>query len=168
MIEPSHLLEQAEKLIDGARGAPRQADLRRSISASYYALFHTILRQCALAVAGGGPWTPEYRIVYRSIEHRTVKEVCADAAKPLLPERIRTLFHREQFSVELRSAAFVFGGLQEERHIADYDPAPTERIVKERALKAIGSAQAAMESIERLPKEELGQFAYLVCFRARP
>src|SRR4051794_12882066 len=38
-----HLLDQAERLIaPGGRGAPRQVDLRRAISNSYYALFHAV------------------------------------------------------------------------------------------------------------------------------
>ena len=50
-MNPQDLLRIAEELargaIGGGRGRPRQAELRRAISAAYYALFHTLaLMRC--------------------------------------------------------------------------------------------------------------------------
>ena len=48
VVNPGHLLDQSDELIGNPRGgAPRQADLRRAISNSYYALFHAILCEAA-------------------------------------------------------------------------------------------------------------------------
>ena len=40
---PEHLLDQAERLAATGTGAPRQTNLRRAISAAYYAVFHRTL-----------------------------------------------------------------------------------------------------------------------------
>ena len=37
------LLSQANRLAAASTGRPRQADLRRAVSASYYALFHLLI-----------------------------------------------------------------------------------------------------------------------------
>jgi hypothetical protein len=48
ILNPDHLLEQADKLISPpAAGPPRQVDLRRAISSAYYGLFHSCLTAAA-------------------------------------------------------------------------------------------------------------------------
>lgn len=48
---PFDLIRIAEQLASGAigsgRGRPRQAELRRAVSAAYYAMFHALARCCA-------------------------------------------------------------------------------------------------------------------------
>jgi hypothetical protein len=43
IFNSDHLFEQADKLIVSQAGRPRQADIRRAISAAYYGLFHAIV-----------------------------------------------------------------------------------------------------------------------------
>lgn len=55
-MNPYDLIRIARHLatggVSGDRGRPRQADLRRAISAAYYALFHALCRCCADTLAG--------------------------------------------------------------------------------------------------------------------
>jgi hypothetical protein len=43
VLNPSHLFEQANKLVAIQVGPPRQVDIRRAISAAYYATFHATM-----------------------------------------------------------------------------------------------------------------------------
>jgi uncharacterized protein (UPF0332 family) len=42
------LLQQAKELVHNNPGAPTQADLRRSVSSAYYALFHLLIFDACL------------------------------------------------------------------------------------------------------------------------
>lgn len=54
MIRPDGLLEHAAQLAAGP-GRPREADLRRGISAAYYAVFHDLTGRAARHLAGSFP-----------------------------------------------------------------------------------------------------------------
>ena len=92
-MNPEHLFEQAESLIQApAAGRPRQVDLRRAISAAYYALFHAILAAAAdLVIGTTRRSTVLYELVYRSIDHRALKDLCTESNKTDLNEKICTL-----------------------------------------------------------------------------
>lgn len=85
MIRPIELLENGRLLLPGKQ--PSQADLRRSVSASYYGLFHLFAGSSTIR------FFPErgddfYARVIRTFEHRTMKETCClfsrkDGAIPL-------------------------------------------------------------------------------------
>src|ERR1700676_3334710 len=47
VLDPNHLFEQANKLITIQVGPPRQVDIRRAISAAYYATFHATITAAA-------------------------------------------------------------------------------------------------------------------------
>ena len=47
MIDPDGLLDHAEKLANAERGRPTDVDLRRRISAAYYAVYHELTGQAA-------------------------------------------------------------------------------------------------------------------------
>ena len=78
VLNPDHLLEQADGLIvPPGGGAPRQADLRRAISNAYYAVFHAVVTQAADELVGKtNRTTPRYALVYRSIDHSSLRKVC--------------------------------------------------------------------------------------------
>lgn len=71
------LLEAARQLIArgvGQRGRLPSARIRRSISTSYYALFHFLLEETATRIAGtGGGLRVRRRILTRTVSHRGVK-----------------------------------------------------------------------------------------------
>jgi hypothetical protein len=80
ILNPEHLLEQAGRLIaPGLRGQPRQVDLRRAISAAYYAVFHAALTLAADHFVGvTRRATSQYSLVYRSIDHRSLRDLCIE------------------------------------------------------------------------------------------
>src|SRR5262245_20158318 len=89
IIDPDHLLDQADRLIASTGGgAPRQVDLRRAISNAYYALFHAVTTEAADDLVGRTHrQSPRYQLVYRSIEHRSLLRLCEDIVKTSLPAK---------------------------------------------------------------------------------
>lgn len=91
---------------------PTQSEIRRSISSSYYAVFHALARTCANALVGKTPSKRPNKAwveVYRGLSHGVCQKACSQASKVDFPTCIQ-LF------------ADNFQQLQELRHRADYDP----------------------------------------------
>jgi hypothetical protein len=81
--DPSELLRQADALARSA-GAT-QADLRRAISTAYYVVFHFCLSAAADMVCGiASRSTARYSLVYRSVDHKTLKRT----VRPAQPDKI--------------------------------------------------------------------------------
>jgi hypothetical protein len=89
VLNPDHLLDQADRLTTPpVGGAPRQADLRRAISTAYYALFHAVLTEAADDLMGSTQrQSARYALVYRSIDHRAIRDRCNDLKKPQPPAK---------------------------------------------------------------------------------
>lgn len=87
ILNPDHLFDLAEKLIVASpAGAPRQVDLRRAISSAYYGVFHATLISAADHFVGATKrTTTEYALVYRSINHRSLRTLGLQVIKPTLP-----------------------------------------------------------------------------------
>ena len=61
------------------RGRPRQTELRRAVSAAYYALFHTLANSCATTLVGSTRANRDqtaWRQTYRSLEHGHAQRQC--------------------------------------------------------------------------------------------
>jgi hypothetical protein len=88
-LNPDHLFEQADKLVvPSPAGPPRQVDLRRAISAAYYGVFHFCLTAAADEFVGVTQRaTSRYALVYRSIDHKTFRDLCLEAKKPTPPAK---------------------------------------------------------------------------------
>jgi hypothetical protein len=121
------LLSQAVALarIDPKR--PKQANLRRAVSAAYYALFHYLVREACYVQIGSQHQQAGFRhVLARGYSHQVMKQACAsfgggtlkDAVKKGLP--LNAAGHYAIVKpIQLIAAAFV--ELQEKRHLADYD-----------------------------------------------
>lgn len=124
VLNPEHLLDQAERLfLPPAAGPPRQVDVRRAISAAYYAVFHHVLTLAAdefVGVTKRG--SKRYSLVYRSVGHRPLRELCIDAQKVTLPAKLRRYLPSSSFGPNIQAFAAALVDLQEKRHAADYDP----------------------------------------------
>jgi hypothetical protein len=164
---PEHLFEQAERLSARlAAGAPRQVDLRRAISATYYALFHASVTAAADAFVGGNRRSaPEYALAYRSIDHGWLRQLCVDLNKPKLPQTYAGLAPAGGFDTDLRSFCAAVADLQERRHAADYDP--RAKVTRADALVAIGSARAALGRFRKADARHRQLFLALLLFRPR-
>jgi hypothetical protein len=114
------LLEQARHLAGREPMRPRQASLRRAISASYYALFHFLGAECAKISAPVRPMGLRVQ-VRRALVHADMKSLCRQfAGRTGLSEHLRLLVTLP-FEPGLIALARRFLELQEARHAADYD-----------------------------------------------
>jgi len=142
ILNPDHLFEQAEKLIAPQAGRPRQADIRRAISAAYYAIFHAIITAAAdqfVGVTNRGE--PRYGLVYRSVDHGWLRKVCEEVRKPTLSSRF-SRYAPAGFGANIVTFAAAMVDLQEKRHSADYDV--MARIDRSDATFAIHTARVAL------------------------
>jgi hypothetical protein len=121
---PEHLIDQAHDLAaPPAIGARRQANLRRAVSTAYYALFHAILTDVADQLVGKGQRnTPQYALVYRSVQHRRLTDLCENIVKEKVPDKYKPYVPQGGFGPDLLAVAKILKDLQDKRHSADYDP----------------------------------------------
>ena len=165
ILNPDHLFEQAERLIvPFPAGAPRQVDLRRAISSAYYGLFHATLIAAADHFVGARS-TPEYALVYRSVNHRSLRSLCSQIIKPMLPTNFVPYGPRNAFGADIRAFAAAVVELQEKRHAADYDP--LIRVESSDALLAVSVARSAAARFNRAGGRRRIAFLTLLLFPPR-
>src|SRR4051794_18956303 len=118
---PDHLLEQADRLATPRHaGPPRQADLRRAISTAYYAVFHAALAAAADQFVGVTKRsTSQYTLVYRSIDHRVLRDLCVAVTKQQVPQKLARHIPAIGFGSDIESFAANALELQRIRHAAD-------------------------------------------------
>ena len=116
-MNPSELIAIARALVDGViTSAPQsasQTELRRAVSCTYYAMFHTLAVSNADTLVGTSPadrqrWA--WQQTYRAADHRPTRNRLASAS---LGNRFPPSIH--DFGKEFIAA-------QRARHSADYDP----------------------------------------------
>ena len=130
MALSNDLITTARQLAHVHQRRPRQVDLRRSISTSYYALFHGLAELAAGRLVGttsAAQKSDAWSRVYRDLNHLTAKKACS---RPEL----------QGCSQELARFLMAFPTLQELRHQADYDP--IVRFKQGEALSAADDADA--------------------------
>ncbi len=120
-MDPNELLRQAWRLTEVTEFGPSDADMRRAVSAGYYAVFH------AFAAAAANQAVPNNNaalqaIVRRTISHAQLKRACNLFIQPLdrQPDAVRLLLDDHGWT-ELVALARALPELQEARHRADYD-----------------------------------------------
>lgn len=142
------LIDQAVELV--SKNNPTQADVRRAISAAYYAVFHLLVADAAAY------WSdPESRHSFaRIFEHSALRR----ASNRILTGKIAP-------SPALKMVAKSFVFLQDERYLAEYHNGavwtPTE------ALEDIAIAREAFDAWQ-LVRHELEAKEYLISFLIRP
>ena len=162
-VNPDDLIEIAESLASGRLGhqvgKPRQAELRRSVSAAYYALFHTLAGNCADLLVGGRSSTPikqAWRQTYRALDHGQVSRQCTERrSKRVLAK----------FPQAIRDFAEQFVRMQRERHLADYDP--YEGFTRSTVLQLIEETKAAIADFRQVDRADRRAFAIFVLFQMR-
>ena len=164
---PDHLLDQAHRLTAPAgQGAPRQTDLRRAISSAYYGVFHAVVAAAADDFAGRTKRdTPRYALVYRSIQHKALQNLCKDIVKPKLPAKYQDHVPKGGFGTDLQAFANTVVELQEKRHKADYDP--LYRVSISDAVLAVASGRPALSLLTTANRTRRKAFLSLVVFSPR-
>ena len=162
-MNPDDLIRIARLLAGGMTGGglgrPRDADLRRAVSAAYYALFHALAACCADTLIGSSPRTRSqqaWRQTYRALDHGPAKERCARR-------------EIEQFPQDIQDFAASFVKLQGRRHTADYDPLPDRGsgFYRSDVLKLIGEVEEMIGVLNAASDLDRRAFAALVLFRLR-
>jgi hypothetical protein len=153
---PKDLIAQAETLAKLSQGKPKQANLRRSVSAAYYAVFHALCYSNANAILGRTSKRPEaaWLQAYRATDHGKAKSSCESAQKMNFPQ-------------DIKDFANAFFSLQEHRHRAGYNPDASTHFSKKEVFALIGSARAAVDAIQRAPLSDRRAFAIHVWFGKR-
>lgn len=167
VLNPEHLLEQAERLVEApAAGPPRQVDVRRAISAAYYAVFHHVAAASADEMIGKTlRQTSRYTLAYRSIDHRALRELCDIVRKSTLPPKWAPHAPANGFGNNLAAFAAGLLELQDKRHEADYDP--SVRVKTADALSAVRTARSAIRRFEKASQNRRKAFLTLLLFQPR-
>jgi hypothetical protein len=167
ILNPEHLFEQADRLIaPPPAGPPRQVDLRRAISSAYYGVFHAALTAAADEFVGKTKrTTKQYSLVYRSIDHKNLRDLCTELKKQNLPAKYARYQPANGFGRNIPEFAAAVLELQEKRHAADYDPAI--RIKSSDAVLAVETARTALRRFGQASATRRKAFLGLLLFQPR-
>jgi uncharacterized protein (UPF0332 family) len=143
---PKDLLAQADYLLKLSPKRPKQANLRRAVSASYYAVFHSLCRSNANTLVGTGALRPQraWLQTYRAVDHGQAKSRCKDA-------------NAKGFPISIQAFAESFVTLQEHRHRADYSP--DQHFTKQEVIEVIRLARSAVAAMTNAPTKDRRAFA---------
>jgi uncharacterized protein (UPF0332 family) len=167
VISPDHLLDQANGLIvSGATGRPRQVDYRRALSATYYALFHAaLIKAVELIIPQHRRQSPNYKLVYRSLDHKKLRDVCGAIKQQNPPLNFSPYFPAHGFSADLIAFATAVVEAYEKRHLADYDP--FYHVTRSDASVMVATARAALVHLGQATADDLFSLATLLFFTKR-
>lgn len=166
ILNPDHLFEQAEELITPQTGRPRQADIRRSISAAYYAVFHAAITAAVDQFIGSTNRDENrYGLAYRSVDHGWLRKLCEEVQKPMPSAKFKRYAPAAGFGKNIADFAAAVEDLQEKRHSADYDV--MIRMNRSDALLAISKARAALGRLNKASQSERLAFLSLLLFQPR-
>jgi uncharacterized protein (UPF0332 family) len=167
MADPLHrqLLSQARRLARLDPKRPQQGNLRRAVSAAYYALFHSLIDHACRAMLGTSMKLRPYRdALARAFQHGAMNGACELFARPELRKKRKKLLP-SGLSVhpDLRSVAQAFRDAQEKRHLADYDR--TQKFTRSEVLALVRDVDDAMSSFTRIRGQPETRF-FLTCLLA--
>ena len=148
------LLAQANMLAICDPGKPKQANLRRAVSAAYYSIFHLFVSEGA-SVMGSKLSAIARTRLRRAFGHGQMKEVCskyfAATTAASFTLQIAPLLSFP-LDVKLKSVAGVFVDMQEARHAADYDV--STKLTRIDVLSMIADVEAAIPDWKSIRKTD--------------
>jgi uncharacterized protein (UPF0332 family) len=156
------LLAQARSLAKSDLRRPKQANLRRAISATYYAVFHFLVDQSCRTIIGTQQDKSAFRhVLGRAFVHSDMKAACESFSGGTLKKGAsKGLPSGFGIPKEIRHIADTFVELQSKRHAADYDL--TERFNRADVLYSRMKAKTAIRRFKQLKKSDAKKF-FLVC-----
>lgn len=158
------LLEAARRLLarpSGRRGRLPSARVRRSISTSYYALFHFLLDEVATRIAGTGSGLRiRRRILTRTISHRGLKTTLSKVRGATVDPSIADFMWGAVGALPQAAPAFAqniaraFLDAQAKREDADYDlnkslSETDARLLRLRVKRVIAGWRGARTQVDR-------------------
>ena len=166
ILNPDHLFEQAGKLISPPAGRPRQVDVRRAISAAYYAIFHATITAAVDQLIGvTSRDQSRYGLAYRSVHHAWLRDLCREIQKSTLSNKFKPYTPPSGFDPNITAFAAAVVELQEKRHSADYDV--MIRMNRSDAALAIATAEAALNRFSKASEPQRLAFLSLLLFPPR-
>jgi hypothetical protein len=148
---------------------PRQANLRRSVSSAYYAVFHFLVEEaCCIQFGTQHVQAPFRYALGRAFTHSIMKEACTSFGGGTLKESVIKGLPRDSngkyavhFAIKDLAANFV--ELQEKRHVADYDRG--ERLHRSDVLFLLDEAVNRVVDFAAIPLSDEKKF-FLACLWA--
>lgn len=157
-LNPKGLLKQAKHLAQ--LGKPQQVNLRRAVSAAYYATFHLLVSEASRALSKGRDRRLAM-LLARSFGHEDMAAACrtfASGGSPpaIIQQSYPHLIGRDNqgrpthltLPPELVSVAQAFVDLQKARHDADY--ATHRRWTRTEALAEVARADGAFSEWDKI------------------
>ena len=138
---PRDLLAQAKLLATKEKSRPKQASLRRSVSAAYYALFHLLVDAAARRLVSGADRQPLRNCLVRAFDHGVMKRVALQFAEQSLSPRLSPALNGLPLQDEIVRVAAAFVDLQQHRHDADYNLG--RRFTRVEVLNIVSDAEQA-------------------------
>lgn len=159
------LLQQARHLAGLDSGRPKQANLRRAVSAAYYAIFHLLVDQsCRLAVGTQHAQRDYRQVLGRAFSHSAMKSACSSFSGGTLKSSVQQgLPDSFQIPTPVSLIASVFVALQSARHRADYDLA--HQFSRKDVYWQIEQVESAIDKFQQLGSGEERKF-FLACLWA--
>jgi hypothetical protein len=154
--DPDELLAQADAL--AGKPSPTQTDLRRAISAAYYALFHFTLTAAAdMVLSSGARSSAAYSLIYRSVDHSRWKNLAKQiTGSPIAPAG--------GFG-KIENFPTVAANLYEQRILAEYNPSPSFTANEVNII--ISNARQAIAWFQSGTQEQREAFLTLLLFKPR-
>jgi uncharacterized protein (UPF0332 family) len=148
------LFAQARMLAKVDARKPRQANLRRAVSAAYYGTFHFPIDAACRTQLGSLASQAGYRhVLGRAFVHGTMKLACnsfrAGTLKQYVVKGLPLTNGVYVVPRQVRNIAATFYELQEKRHLADYDR--TEYFNRVEVIATIDQAQTHVQEFEAFP-----------------
>lgn len=164
----SDLFLQAETLAKLDSRRPKQVNLRRAVSAAYYAVFHFLVDEACRAQLGAQHQQAGYRnALARAFGHTTMRAACSSfrsgTLKPVVTKSLPLTGGKYPILAPIQNLAGTFVELQEKRHLADYDRA--ERFRRSDVQALIEQAVKHVDDFARLPVSNERTF-FLCCLWA--
>ena len=149
MLKPLDFIATARDLAGASSmGRPRETNIRRAISTTYYALFHCLATSNTNMLVGGpgaNRSQAAWRQAYRALQHGTARQRC---------ERQNAII---KFPEAVQDFAERFADMQKKRHGADYDPDAT--FSKSDVVQDIADAEDVILCFNRVPARDRRAFA---------
>ena len=159
-MNPTDLIRIARHLavggVGGDRGRPRQTDLCRAVSASYYAMFHTLARCGADMLAGATRASRNqsaWEQTYRALEHGHALNQCLNRVA------------MSRFRPEIRDFGKQFVIMQRMRHYVDYSP--VAGFYRAHVIQYIDETERIIAGFDVAPAGERRAFVIHTLFRSR-
>lgn len=137
------LLAQAKHLLRKEPRRPKQASLRRAVSAAYYALFHLLVHESSKTLVSGAAYGHLRALTGRAYEHGTMKRASRAFSSGGLPPDLDKVLSGGTPS-GIRKIAGVFVDLQDARHSADYDV--TLKLTRQEVQALVGQVEQAFQA----------------------